>query len=159
MTGLIACLIMLTFLFQVGLINYIAKDYPYSYSLDLDRKLATNDRSIRYVTHTLYFTDSEVTGTRWLFNGGNSTYDIYSDMNSMITLLISYGRITPSRFLSLMNYTRFTPKSYVYLKSLNIQAGIITLSNSQFNTTALTTQINNSNKIYSNYNIYIYINP
>lgn len=159
LAGIISCLIILTFTFQVGLVNHLTNDYPYSYSLDLDRKLASNSRGVLYTTHSLFFLDSEISGAKWLLQNGNSNYNVFSDWNSRTTTLLGYGLVSDSRFISISNTTIFTPHTYVYLKTLNIELDTITLFNSQFNSTVISTELNNSNKIYSNYNSYLYLNP
>jgi uncharacterized membrane protein len=159
MASIFAFLILTTFLFQIGLVNHMTNDYPYSYSLDLNRKLTSSDNSISYVTHSLYFMDGEITSTKWLIDHSYPDYKIYADWNSRITLLFGYGLVPENRFLSIQNTTQFNSKSYIYMKALNTKLNLITLYNSNFDSSVLSVEVDKSNKIYSNSDSYLFFNP
>lgn len=158
-----SCVLIITFLFQVGLINHVTGDYPYSYPLDLDRRENLNDLSIKVETHSLYFLDQEVISAKWLMVNMNSTSKVYADSNSRQTFLRSYALLSEDRMLPITNETKLESQTYIYLKYLNVRIGVIserTGGTYKFlNTSDLSPILADCNKIYSNGDSDIYFTP
>ena len=147
------CVVVLTFLFQVGLINHLTYDYPFSYSLDLDRKFASQDISVQATVHSLYFLDTEVASAEWLLINGNQTAIVHADTYAQDTVLRSYA-LRGEYMLPITNET-FLSGSYTYLKYINVNLGLVEATNS----TNLASALNYSSKIYSNGDSDIYFTP
>lgn len=149
-----------TFLFQVGFVNHVTSDYPYSYSLDLDRKEVSNDVSIRATTHSLYFLDVDVFSAKWLQNVANSSLKIYADANSRSSVLKSYAFVPDERILLITNNTELESQAYIYLKYLNVQVGVVsTATGGFFNSSDIAPMLEDCNKIYSNGKSDVYFVP
>jgi uncharacterized membrane protein len=116
-----------TFFFQTGLIGHVTNGYPYSYSLDLARRETSSGISIRAETHSGYFLESEVSSATWLRMNLNDTTLVYADYNAVYTVLKSYANLPENR--SLLIYSGLTPSpgTYVYLKYLNVNIGLVSL--------------------------------
>ena len=158
-----SCVLIITFLFQVGLINHVTGDYPYSYPLDLDRRENSNDLSIKVETHSLYFLDQEVISAKWLMVNMNSTSKVYADSNSRQTFLRSYALLPDDRMLAITNETKLDSQTYIYLKYLNVRIGVISEriggTYKLLNTSDLSPIMANCSKIYSNGDSDIYFTP
>jgi len=154
-----SCVLIFTFLFQSGLINHVTGDYPWSYSLDLDRRESSSDLRIKVETHGGYFLDQEVFSAKWLMINMNSTSKVYADWNSRTTTLRSYALLSEDRMLPITNETKLDPQTYIYLKYLNIQIGLISESTYKFNTSDLSPTMAGCNKIYSNGDSEIFRTP
>jgi uncharacterized membrane protein len=147
-------LLIFTFLFQVGLINYVTQDYPYSYTLDLDRKLNSNNRGVLVNAHTIVFYDEEVFSAKWLQEVRNTSAMVYADENSRVTVLKSYALLPDGRMLPITNETLFS-NSYMYLKYVNVQLGVF----DSFNMSDMSTVLQSCNEIYSNGESIVYFAP
>lgn len=157
------CVLILTFLFQVGFINHVTSDYPYSYSLDLDRREKSSQLSIKVETHSLYFLDQEVFSAKWLMANMNSTSKVYADSNSLETFLRCYALLSEGRMLPITNETKLESQTYIYLKYLNVRIGVISErmggAYTFFNTSDVSPILADCNKIYSNGDSDIYFTP
>lgn len=142
-----ACILICVFLFQVGFVNHIANDYPYSYSLDLDRKFNSKDLGVQITSHSVSFVDTDVFGARWLRERMNSTLQVYADENSRTSVLKSYALLNDQETLPITNGT-LEPRAYVYLKFVNVRLG----SFDAFNSSEMTPVLEQCNMIYSNGN-------
>jgi len=155
-----ACLLILTFLFQVGFVNHVANDYPYSYSLDLDRKEKASNLEVRVIMHSQYFFDQDVFSTQWLRENMNSELKVYADANSRSTLLKSYALLSDDKVGLITNGSTFPTQTYVYLRYVNIQLGLVsTPSLGFFNITDLSSALIDCNKIYSDGDSEVYFAP
>jgi len=156
---IVTLLLVAIFLFQVGFVNHVFGDYPYSYSLDLDRKEKSSDVRIQIATHTLYFLDQEVSSAKWLRENINSTFRVYADWNSQVTVLKSYALLPNDKMLQITNGTIQSP-TYVYMKYLNVRLGLISTENSDlFNVSDVSNFLGNCSKVYSNGDSDIYFAP
>jgi uncharacterized membrane protein len=149
-----ACILICVFLFQVGFVNHIASDYPYSYSLDLDRKFNSKDLNVQTTSHSIYFVDTDVFSARWLRERTNSTLQVYADENSRTSVLKSYALLSNQEILQI-TYGTLEPRAYVYLKFVNVRLG----SFDAFNSSQMTPVLEQCNMIYSNGNSEIYFVP
>ncbi|MGD6850559.1 MAG: DUF2206 domain-containing protein [Candidatus Bathyarchaeia archaeon] len=158
-TLLMTCILIITLLFQTGLIGHVSDGYPYSYSLDLDRRLASEDSSIRIGTHTSYFLQTEVSGATWLQeNVKNST--LYADDGAQTTILRSYAYLPEISYLPIT--FGFSPQSgsFAYLKVTNLELGVVgTAMGGYLNATEVLNGTRTCNVIYSNADSVIYYSP
>jgi len=139
------------FLFQVGFVNHVTNDYPYSYSLDLDRKEMSNDISIRITTHNLYFLDQEVRSAEWLGRTAGAGLKVYADWSSQRSVLKSYATLPDYRMIQITNDSEPESQTYIYLKYITTQLGLVSLASGGYlnSSTALPT-ITSFSKVYSN---------
>lgn len=150
----VASILIFTFLFQIGFVNHVTQDYPYSYSLDLDRKLETDNMGIRVTTHSIYFVDEDVVSAVWLSTFMHSGSTIYADENARTSILKSYALISDDRMTSIPNDTLHS-FSYVYLKYVNVRIGLI----ESYNTSDFSYVLSSCDKVYSNGDSDIYFAP
>lgn len=140
-----------TFLFQVGFINHITNDYPYSYPLDLNRKEMSNRLEIKVLTHSLYFLDQEVISAEWLAKTMSANLQVYADWSSQSSVLKSYAILPDYRMIQITNNTKPNSKTYIYLKYITTQLGLISLPNGALlNSSDALPAIVSYNVIYSN---------
>jgi uncharacterized membrane protein len=139
-----------TFLFQVGFVNHITNDYPYSYSLDLNRKEASNRLDIKVIMHSLYFIDQEVLSAEWLAKKAGVKSQVYADWNSQCSVLKCYAQLLDSRTVQIANQSKPETGAYVYLKYINTQLGLVTTTNALLNSSDALPAITNYDVIYSN---------
>ncbi len=157
---IVTCVLIASFLFQVGFVNHVTGGYPTSYSLDLDRREKLGDLSIRVTTHSNYFLDQEVSSAKWFWENVNQTSKVYADWNSRFSVLRSYALLPDDKILPITNDTSLESQTYIYLKYLNIRVGVIsTFGFKYFNTSDISPVLANCNKIYSNSDSEIYHVP
>jgi uncharacterized membrane protein len=147
-------LLILTFLFQVGLVNYATQDYPYSYTLDLDRKLNSNNTDVLVSVHTFFFNDEEVLGAKWIQEVRNPSSMVYADLNSRARVLKSYALIADNMLIPFTNET-LPSNSLVYLKYLNIKLGLFEPGNMS----DVVPLLQVCNQIYSNGDSIVFSKP
>jgi len=143
-------IIIITFLFNIGLINHITKGYPISFSLDLDRKLTSSEPSIQIHAHSAYYLDQETRSAIWLSNVRNPNYTVYAGSDSQQSVLISHALLQKNEMSLIFNTTIFQQKSYIYFKYLNVKTGFVKSPQGLFHTSDLSHLIMDYSKIYSN---------
>ena len=158
-TCIVTFVLIATFLFQVGFVNRITNDYPYSYPLDLDRKEKTNDLSIKTTTHSLYFMDQEVCSSEWLAKTAGVSLKVYADWNSHYSVLKSYALLEDNRMVDITNHTMPESQTYIYLKYITTQLGLISIPSGYLNHSDALPNLTSFNKIYSNGISNIYFVP
>ena len=156
---MVTCMLITTFLFQVGFVSHVTGGYPYSYSLDLDRRERSSDLSIRASTHGTYFLDQEVFSARWLLENANPKSKVYAGWNSRSTILKAYTLVPDDRILGISNETVLESRAYIYLKYLNVGVGVISTVSETHNTSGILPLLRDCNMIYSNGNSDIYFSP
>jgi uncharacterized membrane protein len=157
------------FLFQVGFFNHIANDYPYSFSLDFNRKQSSGDLSVVVGFYSSYVSDQEVHSARWLSENMNRSLGVYADSNSKFHVLSAYAFVSPEQTNLLYRNMSITNSSYVYLSFLNrldiwdnVQDGVVITAegtNTWFNTSELSGFLNQIDTIYTNGHNEIYHVP
>jgi len=147
---LVTLVLIATFLFQVGFVNHITKDYPYSYSLDLDRKEMSDDFDITIVMHNLYFLDQEVYSAEWLAKIIAFDSKVYADWNSQCTLLKSHAVLPDSILIQIENNTEPESRTYIYLKYLTTQFGLVSVAKQVLNYSDALPTVTSFDVIYSN---------
>lgn len=157
---LVTCVLITTFLFQVGFINHFTNGYPSSYPLDLSRREKSDDLKMRVTTHSLYFVEQEVLSAKWLRENLNPESKVNADWNSRKTVLKSYALLSNDGVLPITNDTNLVSQTYTYLKYLNVRIGVISTGSSLIlNISDLLPVLGNCSKIYSNGDSDIYLTP
>ena len=141
---LATAVVILTLLFQSGLINYVTHDYPWSFSLDFDRKSESTNFFVVYELHNLYLMDQEVVSAQWLERSMNHSSNVYSDFTSQTSILMAYTTVW-YRNLVIENHT-LDSSSYVYLRYVNTQMGLI----GSYNSSEMSPILDGCSQIYSN---------
>ena len=160
LTALVTIVLIFYFLFNIGFIYEITGDVPFSSALSMDRIKNTSSPVIFYSKYTC---GGEVYGAEWLGKNRNSSFEIYSDADARFHVLTSYGMIDPDsdRIHVLSNETvDIREESYIYLRYLNIAYGkMVGLEGNIWNTSDITSLLENQNMIYSNGECHIYKKP
>jgi len=147
------------FLFQVGFVNHVTKDYPYSYSLDFNRKKTSTDRGIRVSLYSIYVPEQDFFSAQWLYQNKDNISLVYADGSWGKPVLAAYTLLAYERVNYLFNTTKLESRSYIYLRQLNVREGIVHTVAESFNISVISSLLNQSNKIYSNGESEIYCVP
>jgi uncharacterized membrane protein len=147
---IVAFVLVLTLLFQSGLVNHIAGDYPSSYSLDLKRKEDSEDIGVRATLHSYYFVDQEVFGAVWLKEQRSPNSKVYADYNSENSVLRSYALLSSEDVIPITTSGGFESRSYIYLKSLNIDVGLVATESGTLPISNFSSALLQNSAIYSN---------
>lgn len=122
----IMALILVAFLaFQVGFVNRLSGGFPYSYSLDLDRKKTSDDLDVVVTLYRIYTTEQEVAGAKWISEYMNRTMTVYGDSKPHNRILPLYASFTFDQVNDLYRKMSFLHRSYIYLGYLNTQKEIV----------------------------------
>lgn len=156
---LVTIVLIASFLFQVGFANHVTGVWPYSYSLDLNRKMTSNDLSIRIGVYNAYVPEQDVLGARWLSENMKKTSKVYADETSRTNVLTSYALLDRDTIVRLYNTTLLEHGTYIYLRYVNVRVGVVLEPLYKFNTTDISPLLNENNKIYSNGDSEIYWAP
>ena len=160
---LITSLIIVAFLFNIGLIDHVTQGYPDSYSLDLNRMEASTNINILSSLYNVYLLDQDVYGARWLYANMNSTESVYADYYSHFTVLRGYTLISDTLIQQITNDSVLQSGNYVYLRYLNVKIGLISDAIGSgyvtFNTSDLSPVISSCDGIYSNGGSIVYYKP
>jgi uncharacterized membrane protein len=157
---IITFVLVTTFFFETGFIGHITNGYPYSFSLDLQRRESSSDISIRAGTHTSYFLDGEVLSAMWLQRNLEPTTMVYADSSPGDLVLKSYAHLPYDR--TLLIKPGLTPSSgtFVYLIYINVRIGRVYVAEGKaINTTELQPGLERCGKVYSNGDNEIYYSP
>jgi uncharacterized membrane protein len=156
---LITSLVIVTFLFSIGLIDHVTQGYPDSYSLDLNRREASTKIDILAGTYNVYLLDQDVYGARWLYGNMNPTKSVYADDFSHFAGLRGYTLISDTLIQQITNGSVLEPSDYVYLRYLNVKIGLISNQIRSFNTSDLSPVISSCDGIYSSGGSIVYYKP
>lgn len=98
-----------------------------------------------------YTDEYSVSGARWVSeNVDYVTNEMYADESTQTNVLMLHGLIHTSYVHSLMNTTVLAENGYVYLSSINVRDDIIPTGSVVWNSSELSFNFNDLNKIYSN---------
>jgi uncharacterized membrane protein len=158
MLKLVSVILIASFLFNIGLIDHIAGTYPESISLDHDKRKLSDQVSMKVGYYYFFLTEQDVQGAIWLSEHRSDTLLVYSDQDSTYLVLLSYGLIPLNQSFPLLTYPRALQAGYVYLRTLNVDEGIVA-SPAASNLTDISSALDLSNKIYSNGGSEIYSSP
>jgi uncharacterized membrane protein len=150
-TKILLCIVLVGyFLSQSGFVNIVAGAVPLSYSLDYARASTSPDESIQINLSLVYLPKQDVFSANWLLNHKVTTPDVFCSAECKV--LISYGLIPANLLLQIENTTIPPRGSFIYLGSLNIMDGIINSPCGSFNTSDISSTLNQNDLIYSNGN-------
>lgn len=146
---LITLLMIVSFLFQVGLVSYIMGSSPISNSLDLDRKKTSKDLSFLAGVYEDYIPEQDVFSARWYLRSADSKSRVYADVISRSNVLTSYALINTERTLTLSNTTAVEHGAFIYLRYLNVRYNIIPAEKGALNTSDISF-LGECDTVYSN---------
>jgi len=159
------------FLFQVGFVNHITEGYPYSYSLDFNRKKTSTDLGLRVSLYSVYVPEQDFFSAQWLRQNKDNEYLVCADGSWGRPILLAYALLNYDKICYLFNATKpedlFNvtkleepePSCYIYLRHLNVREGLIYTVTGAFNLSDISLLLAQSNKIYSNGDSEIYSVP
>lgn len=157
-TILLCAVIVGYFLSQSGFINYVTQAAPLSYSLDFQRLITSQDSSLKAGFYSGYIPEQNFFSAVWLSKHVGPQSIVYADFDSCQNVLMSYGMIPVQYLVPLSNSTVPEGNSFVYLSSFNVGDGVMTYMDpvittiGLFNTSEISSILNNSNLVYSSGN-------
>ncbi len=146
---LLASLLVLYFLSQVGYLYEVTGAAPISVSLTADKNRFIPGDIAAYGAVPL---EQDVFGARWLSRYMVSWHgvSVFSDETSMKLVLTSQGMLNWGHMAVFYPSSIFPPGTYVFLSRLNVVNGVIVRSNHLDNVTELSGFRYSADKIYSN---------
>ena len=156
---LVAVLLSAYFLSQSGFVNYVTGGEIHFTTFDYYKMKASSNPQVQFEISETYVQDQDAFSAVWLSKYANTLSIVYADDASRYNVLTTKGLIPGNLILSLTNTTKPEQGSFVYLNSLNIVEGIIPISTVQFNTSDISSNLNESDLIYSNGNSEILTPP
>ncbi len=140
------------FLSQYGFINKFAGGSPQSITLDWDRLKTSTDPQTAMNFYFSFTPEQDVASASWLSKFKTNSSVIYSDFVSASHPLKVFGFIPEANLMILHLYdTTLESNSYIYLRDYNVISGfVIPYPNLVFNTSELSTDLNNCNCVYTN---------
>jgi uncharacterized membrane protein len=162
---LLTFILVVFFLFRSSSVNTVAGGLPSSYPLDFDRWITESSgahalafwRVIGSV-YDVYIPEQDLSSATWLASRIGGNYSVYAD-NGMVTTLIDYTTLNPQSIYYIMNETQSKPGSYIYLRTLNAQVGIIASPEGFFNLSDLYPSPSQNCRIYSDGGSDVYFVP
>jgi len=150
---LITLLMIVSFLFQVGLVSHVTGSLPISHSLDLDRKKASNNLVVLEDLYEVYIPEQDIFSAKWYLRSADPESRLYADVISLANVLTAYGLenrdkiyVISNTFIS--NTTVLQRGAYVYLRYFNIRHNTM-VSYGMFDTSNVHV-LNQTDTIYSN---------
>jgi uncharacterized membrane protein len=153
---LIAILASAYFLSQVGFVNRVTGGSVHSYIIDFDRIKASDEVRIKMNLYGAYNAEQDVISAEWLQSHKDATVKVYADSTLAGHVLISYGLIPDELLFPLTNKTIPEQFTYIYLGSLNVVNGVITIDTGSFsnwglfNISELSYLLSETDLVYSN---------
>jgi uncharacterized membrane protein len=159
---LIAILVSCYFLSQAGFVNHVTGGSTLSFTLDWDKALNLNmstsfEPGVKVNFYNAFTPDQDVKSATWLsmFMANNSL--IYADSIAIFHPLHIFALISDNNLVDLMNYTKLTNSSYVYLRTFNVENGyIIPKYTPAYNISDINPELSNCNLLYTNGQSLIY---
>ena len=151
---LLVAVLLSAYLFsQSGFINYVTGGAIHSSRFDYYKMKTSSDPQVQISFYDEYTPEQDVFSAVWLSKYANAWSIVYSDAVSNGHVLISEGLIPWNLLLSLTNTTKPEQGSFVYLDSLNVIKGIVpTATTEPFNTSEISSSLNEIDLVYSNGN-------
>ncbi len=154
-------LLCIFFFFRSGCASTISNDRPFSYSLDFNKMKTTTLSQVHYTSslYEVYFSESDLSGAKWLFSNINTTSLVYADSYARALPIIDDAITNGKTIEYISNNTQAISGSYVYLSSLNVLEGAAhdSVNGGYFNLTDLS--FSKNNQIYSNGANAVYLVP
>jgi uncharacterized membrane protein len=143
------------FLFRSSFINTITNGRPDSYSLGFNKMKTMTIAQTNYESslYDVYFTESDLSGERWLGSNINAESLVYADFGLGPQTLAGYGHLNPGNIGYISNSTQGKAGSYIYLRSLNVLMGVVSDPVAEigyFNLTTISPILSQKDHIYSN---------
>jgi len=143
------------FLFNTGFVYEITNDVPTSIPLGMERM--KNDNITKVDFYNSYIPEQDVYSASWFSQNKDENKSIYSDRDSKLHVLNSYG-MTPqfkiySSFKESKNYEHDLSLGnyYIYFNMFNVHHNMFVDSNGyKFKTSIFSPIFNKSSKVYSN---------
>jgi uncharacterized membrane protein len=149
---LIAIILSGYFLSQVGFVNRVTGGSIQYYNTNFDQMIKSNEISVKFGLYSTYTPDQDAFSASWLSIYRASTAEVFCDSFSESHVLASSGLI-PSDLRILLTNATIPPKgSFIYLGSFNVVNGVIKTDNSAFNTSEISSLLNQNDLVYSNGN-------
>jgi uncharacterized membrane protein len=140
------------FLSQTGFVTRVASDTISNHPIDFERMIVSNETQVKIGFYDNYISEQDVYSASWLLNHNAETAEIFADYLSASHVLLSYGLIPNELLLPITNTTIPPQGSFIYLSSLNIGNDAITTLTGSFNTSEISSLLNQNNLVYSNGN-------
>ena len=147
---LVAIILGAYFLSQSGFVNYVTDGAIHSYTFDYYRLKTSNNPQTQVAFHYAYIPVQDVFSSNWLSSFANRSSFVYSDTFSNYHVLASEGLVPGNLILDLTNDTKPDKGRFVYLDSLNVGKNLIPGPEGLFNTSAVSSSLNDCNLVYSN---------
>ena len=150
--GLICVLFIAIFLFKVGFVNEVAGDLGpgASPAFSFTPMITSENPKILATFYGQYVPDCDVYSAKWLSEETPSNSTLYADADARQHVLRGYALRVVDENNILSNNTIVSSNSYVYLRYLNIQGYFVNSRGAVLNTTVLSSQLEDMDKIYSN---------
>ncbi len=157
---LLCLLLIISFLFQVGLVSHITATAPISHSLDLDREKASGSLE-NEALYEVYIPEQDVFSAKWYLLNVGPEPEVYADVQSQANVLNAYALENRDNMHTLYNATLLhtlfgiaviPQHAYVYLRYFNIQENTIVSFYGWLNTSDpdVLKVLNQTDSIYSN---------
>jgi uncharacterized membrane protein len=148
--------LMIFILFRSSFVNTIANGRPDSFSLQFNKMKTMSVAQTNYESslYDVYFTESDLSGERWLGSNINNVSLVYVDFGMGAQTLTGYGHLNYSQINYISNYlTQGKPGFYFYLRSLNVLEGVVTDPDAgvgYFNLVDISPSLSQDDQVYSN---------
>lgn len=141
--SLVLLVLIPNFLFETGFIYEVTNDVSYYLPFGMQKVKGIQ---------RLVFLEQEVLSAKWLSKYINvSRKVVYADSPSALQVLTSYGRLTTENTPFLYNTTEsLENRAYVYLRQENLLDDTMVTERLLWNTSNISSLLDNQNKIYSN---------
>jgi uncharacterized membrane protein len=114
--------------------------------------IKSNEISVKFGLYSTYTADQDAFSASWLSIYRAATAEVFCDSFSESHVLASSGLI-PSDLRILLTNSTIPPKaSFIYLGSFNVVNGVIKTDNGAFNTSEISSLLNQNDLVYSNGN-------
>ena len=146
---MVALILIISFLFDVGFVDHITSSYPESISLDSIRMKLSDDINLKVQYYSVFTIEHDISGATWLSRYKSEDIFVYSDENSKYHVLDSYGLIPLEKNYPLLLYAMKETDGYLYMSYMNnVEEIIVTPTIS--NTSMVKSFLDLNNKIFSN---------
>ncbi len=150
---LVVVLLSAYFLSQFGFVNYVTGGaIRTTFGFDYRRMEISSNPSVEAAFSWAYIQEQESFSADWLSKYAGDSSIVYADSAASIHELVSCALIPGNLIQPLTNVTTPGQGQFVYLDNLNVAKGIIPTSTGDFNTSEISSSLNESNLIYSNGN-------
>ncbi len=148
------------FLSQVGFVNRVTGGSIQYYNTNFDKMIKSNEVSVKFGLYSTYIPVQDAFSASWLSNYKTETAEVFCDSFSASHVLASSALLPSDLRIKLTNETVPPQGNFVYLGTLNIVNGVIKTETGSFNTSEISSVLDQNNLVYSNGNSEIwYVAP